>query len=130
MKKNIQANFKKKRFGYDQYWKMYFTLFKNKAYEDRYITVIKSRSYDLAKQILENRIKEEDCEIKIKDIQGAMFHKDYQNKNGETLNIKDWQNIRDCSFPNENDHLFKYHFRNITPQEIQVRNQEKIKNLA
>ena len=130
MKKNIQTKFKKKKFGYDQYWKMYFTLFKNQAYEDRYITVIKSRSYDLAKQILEEKVKEEGCEIKIKDIQGSMFHKNYHNRDGDILKIKDWQNIRDCSFPNENDHLFKYHLKNITPQEIQIRNQEKIKNLA
>ena len=59
-----------------------------------------------------------------------MFHKNYHNKSGNVLDVGDWQDIRDCSYPNENDYLFKYHLKNVTPQEIQTRNQQKIKNLV
>ena len=80
-------------------------------------------------------MKEDDPNIKIKNIRGWMFHKDYtfdksSNKEENLITIKDWEDIRNCCFPNENNFLFKLHLQYITPQEIFKRNREKIENFA
>lgn len=130
-----QKWFRTKKFSIDNYWKITYTLYKNKSAEDVYISIIKARSFSLAKEILESKVKEDDHEIKIKNIRGLMFHPDFRfersaNDEENKINIKDWENIRNSCFPNENDYLFKIHVQYITPQEIFKRNKEKIENFA
>ena len=56
---------------------MYYILYRNQAFEDKYISVIKARSYEYAKRILVDKIHEEEKDVKIKDIHGSMFHKEF-----------------------------------------------------
>tara|TARA_B100000085_G_scaffold221196_1_gene206099 strand:- start:4554 stop:4964 length:411 start_codon:yes stop_codon:yes gene_type:complete len=131
----LQAKFRLKRFSCDQYWKLTYTLFKNKSAEDIFVSVVKSRSYEFAKKILIEKIKDDDPNIKIKNINGWMFHKNFlfnrsTKKDLNLINIKDWEDIKKCSFPNENNYLFKFHLKYITPQEIFKRNKTKIENFA
>ena len=131
----LQLKFRQKRFSCDQYWKLTYTLFKNKSAEDVFVSVVKSRSYDFAKSILIKKLGNDDPNMKVKNINGCMFHPNFNfNRSSEKklnlINIKDWEDIRKCSFPNENDYLFKLHLQYITPQEIFKRNKTKIKNFA
>ena len=129
----LQSKFRLKRFSCDQYWKFTYTIFKNKSAEDIFVSVVKARSYDFAKSILTQKLKEDDPNINVKNINGWMFHSNFNfnrsaNKNLNLINIKDWQDIRKCSFPNENNYLF--HIQYITPQEIIKRNKTKIENFV
>lgn len=126
----MQNKFKNKKFGYDQYWKMYYTLVNIDKSESKYISVIKARSLDFAKRILESKIFESKNFLEIKNIQGYMFHRDFLNKDGSFLSIEDWENIRNCSFPNENNFLFKYHIEHLSVSEVKQKNEYKLKNLA
>ncbi len=130
-----QKWFREKKFSIDQYWKLSYTLYENKSAEDIYVSVVKARSFEFAKRILTDKIKEDQPEIKLKNIRGLMFHPEFkfERSNLESENkitIKDWENIRNCSFPNQNDFLFKLHLKYITPQEIFKRNKEKIENFV
>ncbi len=126
----MQNKFKNKKFGYDQYWKMYYSLVDIDNSESKYISVIKARSLDFAKRILESKILESKNCLQIKNIQGYMFHRDFLNKDGSFLSIEDWENIRNCSFPNENNFLFKYHIEHLSVFEVKQKNEYKLKNLA
>ena len=128
-KTGMQNKFKNKKFGYDQYWKMYYVLLNHDGSEDKFISVIKARSLEFAKKILEAKIKQKDEGQKIKNINGFMFHKGFLNKDGSMLSIGDWENIRQCSFPNENDFLFQYHIEHLSSQDVLEKNELKIRNL-
>ena len=129
----LQSWFRKKRWSYDQYYKIYFTLFKNLSYEENYVCVIKSRSYEFSKNLLISKIKEDMPDFKVKNIRGYMFHKDYMFERSRVqsenkISIKDWEDIRNCAFPNQNDFLFKYKISEIGCVEILRRNKNKIEN--
>ena len=67
-----QKWFREKKFSIDQYWKLSYTLYKNKSAEDIYVSVVKARSFEFAKRILADKIKEDQPEIKLKNIRGLM----------------------------------------------------------
>ena len=130
----LQAWFRKKRWSFDQYYKIYFTIFKNHSFELNYVTVLKARSFEFAKDLLVLKLKEDEPDFKVKNIRGYMFHKDYhfdrssidsENK----ITIEDWANIRACAYPNQNNFLFKYKISEINCQEILQRNKLKLENL-
>ena len=130
-----QKWFREKKFSIDNYWKMTYTLYKNKSAEDVYVSIIKARSFSFAKEALEDKVKEDNPKIKIKNIRGLMFHPDFKFERSSSdeenkINMEDWENIRNCCFPNQNNYLFKFHIQYITPQEILKRNKEKIENFA
>ncbi len=130
----LQTWFRKKRWSFDQYYKIYFTLYKNHAFEINYITVIKSRSFEFARDLLLLKLKETEPDLKVKNIRGYMFHKDYcfsrsSIESENKITMEDWENIRSCAYPNQNNFLFKCKISEINCSEILQRNKIKLENL-
>ena len=104
-----QNSFKNKKFSVDQYWKIYFTEHDEYLWQKEYITVIKARSLEYAFVILNKKLSRDNPACSFKNFRGHMFHKNYQfvKKMGTTktksITLEDWENIRNCSFPNENN---------------------------
>ena len=106
MSKNSQKKLRNKKFSFDQYWNIHYTEVLDNGAERDYKSIIKSRSADLAKEILIKKIKEDNPTHKIKSVQIYMFSsKSYLD--GLQLNIEDWEHIRLASFPNIANCLFK-----------------------
>jgi hypothetical protein len=106
-RKNIQAKFRKEIFKTGQYWNLNYTERYHTGIEADFKAFIKARSYDSAKEILRKRVAEDDPTTKIKAVQGFMFHKNYKNANNLKMGLKEWEQIRSASFPNENNVLYK-----------------------
>ena len=108
-KKTInQKRFRKERFTFAQYWNLNYTEKYRDGSEADFKVFIRAKSYILAKEILRIKLKEDDPTIKIKSVQGFMFHKDYTTgPQRKRIGIKEWGQIRSASFPNENNVLFK-----------------------
>ena len=107
-KKSLQSQFRKQVFDYNQYWQLSFT----ERYEDGseldFKTIVKAKSYYSAKEILKERVKEDELKTKVKAIQGFMFHSNYKSQHGSKLSLECWDHIRNASFPNLSNTLFKY----------------------
>jgi hypothetical protein len=125
-KKNIQEKYRKKKFGYDQYWKINYTLTSLSGEVFEFISVIKARSLEFATFVLKEKLKEQNSFKDFKFKNFHMFYKNYLNRHKLPLSIKDWQHIRECSFPNQNDYLFKYCIGTVK-QEQENNMEEKIK---
>ena len=107
-KRNSQQKFRVTEFKHDQYWQISYTERYSNKLEKDFKTIIKAKSYVFAKHILELRVEEDDPSIKIKSVQGYMYHKDYtMSPRRKSLGIKEWEQIHASCFPNENNHLFK-----------------------
>jgi len=105
---NCQKSFRKKIFSFTQYWLMYYTEKYSDNSEKDFVTFVKAKSYALAKSILVGKSLENDQSVKVKAVLGYMLHKKYKNtKTNRVLSISDWENIRNSSFPNINNFLFK-----------------------
>tara|TARA_Y100001973_G_scaffold51425_1_gene76400 strand:+ start:650 stop:1696 length:1047 start_codon:yes stop_codon:yes gene_type:complete len=105
--RNLQSKFRKTRFPYNQHWKLQFTEKYNDGSEKDFMAFIKAKSYNIAKDILINKSLEINPSVKIKAIQGFMFHKKFKFKSGHRLSLNMWSDIKDASFPNMSDTLFK-----------------------
>ena len=105
--KNPQAAYRRELFNASQYWNINYTEEYSSGVEKDFKTVISAKSYQLAIRILETRLKEDNPLIKVKSVQGFMFHKEYRSVNSGKLRVKNWEQIRKASFPNENNFLFK-----------------------
>ena len=105
---NCQKSFRKKIFPFTQYWLMYYTERYNDNSEKDFVTFIRAKSYAVAKIILLEKSKEDLSTVKVKAILGYMLHKNYRHtKTNKILSVSDWENIRNSSFPNINNFLFK-----------------------
>lgn len=105
---NSQKSFRKKTFSFSQYWIMYYTEMYSDSSEKDYVTFIKAKSYSLAKSILIDKSAEDDSSVKVKAVLGYMLHSGYKfTKTNKHLSISDWENVRNSSFPNINNFLFK-----------------------
>jgi hypothetical protein len=102
-----QTEFRRAKFAYNQYWKLQYTEKYSNGSEKDFFTFIKAKSYSMSKDILISKIKELDSSVKVKAIQGFMFHKDFRYKPGKRLNHEMWSYIKDASFPNFSNTLFK-----------------------
>jgi hypothetical protein len=103
-----QKEFRKQRFPFAQYWNLNYTEKYRDGSESDFKVFIKAKSYVIAKEILRIKLKEDDASIKIKSLQGFMFHKDYaMDERGKGIGVRGWEQIRTASFPNENNVLFK-----------------------
>tara|TARA_Y100001938_G_C8086320_1_gene432283 strand:+ start:38 stop:1078 length:1041 start_codon:yes stop_codon:yes gene_type:complete len=107
-KKNFQYKARRTVYHVDQYWNINYTEKYSDGTEKDFKTFIKAKSYAFAKEILLKRLREDDPSIKIKAVQGFMFHKGYCSVEKSHLKAKDWEQIRNASFPNANHTLFKY----------------------
>ena len=105
--KNIQAKFRKETFRTDQYWNINYTELYLNGDEADFKTFIKARSYESAKHILKKRLGEDGGIVKIKAVHGFMFHKGYKSADNLKLRLKEWEQIRSASFPNQNNVLYK-----------------------
>lgn len=105
--KNRQAQYRRKTFSSAQYWNLNYTERSPSGSEKDFKSIIYAKSYQVAIHILKLRISEDDPAIKVKAIQGFMFHKDYHSNSNGRLGIKEWEQIRKSAFPNENNFLFK-----------------------
>ncbi len=107
-KQSIQKKFRNTTFGFHQYWNLHYTECESDGSEKDYAVFIKAKSYKLAKSILNQKITEDMPHVKIKSIQGAMFHKDYTHE-GSNLSLEQWCQIREAAFPNIANVLYKKH---------------------
>lgn len=105
--KNPQANFRRTKFPYNQHWKLQYTEMYEDDSEKDFLCFIKAKSYDIAKDILVRKSIEVNPSVKIKAIQGFMFHKDFKFKSGHKLEVNMWSYIKSASFPNISNTLFK-----------------------
>jgi hypothetical protein len=105
--KGSQYTFRRVEYRFYQYWIIYYTERYQGGLEKDFATFIKAKSYDLAKTILHLKLKE-DLNIKPRAIQGFMLHKGYRNShNFKKLSLSDWADVKNASFPNLNNFLFK-----------------------
>ena len=108
-KKNPQADYRRKRFKFPQYWNLNYTERNSEGLEKDFKTIIFAQSYNLAVHILKEKLRESDPFIKVKSLHGFMFHKEYRSSISQKarLGIEEWDKIRKSAFPNQNDFLFK-----------------------
>lgn len=109
MKSSVQNKYRYKRFSSNQYWVVHFSEMLHGELLGNYRTIIKARSGELAKEILLKRISEENKNIKVISILFYFFHKSFNRFSGKRLNscISTWDHIRNISFPNEFNKIFK-----------------------
>lgn len=108
-KRNIQWKFRRMHFDSHRYWQISYTEKYPDGTEKDYRTFVRSKSYKQAKKILQMRLEEDEPNIKLKAIQGFMFHSDYRNDAGKKLGLKEWDQIRSSAFPNSSNTIFKFH---------------------
>jgi hypothetical protein len=107
-KKSRQLAFLKTLFQYDQYWSIHYTEYNDLNISGKdYKTIIRSRSAELAKDILRKKVSEDNKGSKVKALRLFMLHKD-SIINDLSLNLKDWSCIKKCSFPNEVNTIFRF----------------------
>ena len=104
-KVNCQGVHRRTLFDFDQYWNMNYTESYGNDSEKDFKTIIKANSYENAIKFLKKRLAEDS--VKTKAIQGFMLHKDYKGMGNRKLTAKSWELIKEASFPNENNFLFK-----------------------
>lgn len=104
-KRSCQKVFRSTVYHFDQYWNIAYTEVYKDGSEKDFKTFIKSNSYKNAKKILKSKLAE--SQVKIKAVQGFMFHSEYKGSNNRKLTFENWDQIKSASFPNENDYLFK-----------------------
>jgi|TARA_B110001454_G_C12721818_1_gene435027 hypothetical protein len=103
-----QKKFRGEKFNFAQYWNLNYTEKYKDGSESDFKVFVKAKSYIIAKEILRIKLREDDSAVKIKAVQGFMFHKDYTTgSQRKKLGVKEWEQIRRASFPNENNVLFK-----------------------
>lgn len=108
-RKNLQKKFRNTTFGFHQYWHIqYIEYYKDGSYKG-FITIIKAKSLDLAKLILKQKVNEDNEGTKVKFHRLNMFHDKYVSKRLGKLDVSKWENIRNASFPNISNILFKKH---------------------
>jgi len=106
--RSSQYKFRRQTFPFNQYWIIYYTELYSDNTEKDFAVFIKARSYELAKIILKDRVKEDDRSTKLKAMNGYMLHKDYKNINNQrSLSMADWDSIRSTAFPNLQNVLLK-----------------------
>ena len=108
MKNKVQKKLSKEKFSFDQYWSIHYTECDEKNEEFDYKTIIKARSKDRAISILKKKVKEDDSNHKVKSLQAFMLRFN-GSINNLKLNLKDWSHVKQASFPNIANHLFKFH---------------------
>ena len=96
-----------KKIEYDVYWNVSFTQSSNIKNKTNYKSIIKARSESLCKKILVKKITDDYPGVTLTNIRIRELHKK-SSINGLRLDIKDWECIRKCAFPNIINNLFKY----------------------
>jgi len=106
-KRSVQKVFRAKKFSVDQYWNMHYTEKYEDGSEKDFKSFIKAKSYELAKSILREKVREDTPKTKVKAIIGYMFHGKYKRSQNLKLSLGNWEQIKLASYPNINNFLFK-----------------------
>jgi len=112
-----QKDVRRKKFSHNQYWGISYTECYKSGGERDFKTIIKARSAELAKEILVARLKEDEGFLKIRTVTISMVHDcwhiaDLRRK----LSIGQWEAIRNISFPNDWNKIFKFEKKRIKGQ--------------
>jgi len=112
-----QSKWRNTKFSHDQYWSLSYTEVDNQGGERDFKTIIKSRSAALAREILEERLKEDPSFNKIRSVTVSMIHKTWLGSaHRRSLSISEWKSIRNISFPNDWNRVFKFEKKRIKGQ--------------
>lgn len=106
-----QSYFFKKKFDYSQYWLIEYSANISGSVNNIYRTILKANSSACARKFFLEKINDDDIFNNIMIIQIYMFHRD-SKIDGYSLDIQDWECIRDSAFPNTADHLFYFKMSN------------------
>ena len=108
---------RKTKFSHNQYWCVSYTECYKVGGERDFKTFIKARSADLARKILVLRLKEDDLFLKVRTVTVSMIHDCWQVAElRKKLSVKQWESIRNVSFPNDWNRLFKFEKKRIDGQ--------------
>tara|TARA_R110002020_G_scaffold180152_1_gene374212 strand:+ start:8941 stop:9396 length:456 start_codon:yes stop_codon:yes gene_type:complete len=111
-KKYNEKAFQKKcletNFNYSQYWLMSYTELRQNKEKLKFKTIIQARSSASATGILQKKTNSDNPNSKIINLNIKMLHKNFK-LNRKKLSLVNWMDIKNCSFPNEVNILFKKH---------------------
>ncbi len=104
-----QKTVRRKKFSHNQYWCLSYTECYQSGLERDFKTIIKARSAALAQEILISRLQEDPQFLKVRSVSSSMVHEcwhiaDLRRK----LSIEQWEAIRNVSFPNDWNKVFKF----------------------
>ncbi len=105
-----QAQARCHKFAVHQYWSISYIEIDKLGVKHPYSVIIKSKSYAGAKRILLAKVKEDSPSSKLKFSAYCFWiHKNFrtERKGFRVLTLKDWEDIRNASFPNPHNILFK-----------------------
>ena len=135
-----QAQARKKKFSHDQYWCVGYTEMYHQGEERDFRTIVKARSLRLAKEILKMRLKEDSNFHKIRSSGGSLIHEHwYIATLRKKLSIDQWASIRNVSFPNDWNKIFKFEKKrikgqknryNVPPTILSPEHKEKLRKAA
>jgi len=112
-----QKNVRRQKFSHTQYWCLSYTECYKAGPERDFKTIVKARSADLAKEILLARLKEDENFRKIRSVGVSMVHDCWHIADlRRTLSIEQWEAIRNVSFPNDWNKVFKFEKKRIKGQ--------------
>ena len=106
--KEFQKKCLETNFNYSQYWLMSYTELRRDNQKLKFKTIIQARSSISATGILEKKTSLDNPDSKIINLKIKMFHKEFK-LNKKKLSLVNWMDIKNCSFPNEVNILFKHH---------------------
>lgn len=104
-KKCLETNF-----NYSQYWLISYTELRETQEKLKFKTIIQARSSTSALNILSKKTNSDNLNSKIINFKIKMLHKKFK-LNKKKLSLLNWMDIKNCSFPNEVNILFKYNGR-------------------
>jgi len=93
-------------FEVPQYWKACYKEINANGEVLEFKTVLRAKSKDFARKILSKKIKEDSPGSSLNSARFYRFHR-LSEVNGRKISITDWAHIRNASFPNEVNILFK-----------------------
>lgn len=102
-KKCLETNF-----NYSQYWLISCAQVIEDNKKLKFKTIIQARSSISAINILKKKTNSDNPNSKIINLKIKMFHKNFK-LNRRKLSLVNWMDIKNCSFPNEVNILFKKH---------------------
>jgi hypothetical protein len=106
--KAFQKKCLEKIFNYSQYWLISYTELRRNKEKLKFKTIIQARSSISATGILEKKTSSDNPNSKIINLKIKMLHKEFK-LNRKKLSLVNWMDIKNCSFPNEVNILFKKH---------------------
>ena len=135
-----QSQARRKKFSHDQYWCVSYTEMYHAGQERDFRTIIKARSALLSKEILNARLQEDKNFKKIRTLTFSLIHEWwYIATLRKKLSIKQWESIRNVSFPNDWNRLFKFEKKrmkgqtnrfNVPPTVLSPEHKKKLRDAA